>query len=156
MQLSQPLIFSGSEFLRKLSFEGIWKPMTRQYEVYEPSVEHYDIYREEQYPEYRWSHMIAIEHFDGRFHAVWNNGHAPKSFKLPYQRLLWATSDDGKSWGPPLRITEEETSTPLDTWDEAHNHWQPSLLNYRDESLWCIWSITGGNAQTDHRWLARI
>jgi len=116
--------------------------VTRQYELYVPEIERHDIYREDQHPEYRFSHMIVIEHFDGRFHAVWNNGHGPTHWKLPPQRMLWATSPDGREWSAPARITETKTETPLDKFEDEVAHWQPSLLNVRGETLWCLWSAT--------------
>ncbi len=124
----------------------------QRYRFYEPSIEKHYLHRDTPGATYLFGHMVSIEHFDGRFHAVWNNhhgGHAQRYYSdqgvpMPFQRLLWQTSQDCRTWSPPIRITEEATETPLDVWDEPHTHWQPNLLNYKDQQLWCIWCIGEG------------
>lgn len=120
-----------------------------RYSFYEPNVEQYYMYKDHPGCLYEFGHMVSIEHFDGRFHAVWNNHHgahcgrlyAAQNVARPNQRLLWQTSTDGKHWTEPVRITETSTDTPLDVWTDPHTHWQPNLLNYQNRELWCLWCI---------------
>ena len=124
------------------------------YKLYTPSVERRYLHKDVPGGKYLYGHMISIEHFDGRFHAVWNNHHGfpyAKAYReergeqIPFQRLLWQTSEDARTWSLPVRITETMTDTPLDTWSDPLSHWQPNLLNYHDRELWCIWSIGKGS-----------
>jgi hypothetical protein len=126
--------------------------MSAKYKLYQPKIEQLYLYQDKQDFTYAFGHMASIEYFDGRFHAVWNNhhgGHAVRYYKekneeMPFQRLLWQTSVDGKNWSYPIRITEEYTTVPLDKWSEPYTHWQPNLINYKDKELWCIWSLGKG------------
>ena len=126
---------------------------TFSYRLYQPEMEEHYLHRDEPGGTYLFGHMASIEYFDGRFHAVWNNHHGFPYHKylkeqgesVPFQRLLWQTSQDARSWTEPVRITEEMTATPLDQWSDPLTHWQPNLLNYLDRELWCIWSLGKGS-----------
>jgi len=128
-------------------------PERRPYKLYEPRIEQHYLYRDERDCTYPYGHMVSLAHFDGRFHAVWNNhhgfpyakAHRERGEPFPYQRLVWQTSRDAKTWSDPVRITEERTETPLDTWSAPYTHWQPNLLNYHDRELWCLWSLGLGS-----------
>src|SRR5690606_6815885 len=73
---------------------------TQRYAFYDPKIEEHYLYQDQADSPYAYGHMVSIEHFDGHFHAVWNNshgGHATRYFKekgrpQPFQRLLWQTS----------------------------------------------------------------
>lgn len=52
-------------------------------------------------PESAWtySHHASITHFNGRFHAIWSNGHIHEDY--PGQRILTASSSDFVEWSEP-------------------------------------------------------
>ena len=57
--------------------------------------------------EWFYSHHPHITHFNGRFYAIWSNGHVNEDDVG--QRVLMATSDDGQQWSRPHPLVD---STP--------------------------------------------
>ena len=113
-------------------------PPVRKYELYQPTVEHVTIHEGKLAPgHYAYNHMASVEWFDGRFHVVW--GGNPSTFfeGRPGQFNVWATSPDFRQWTMPQQLAHIG-ATPLPV-DPQVVEWQPNLLNYRDEELWCIW-----------------
>ena len=51
-----------------------------------------------------FSHHASITRFQGRYYAVWSNGHVDED--APEQRVLLATSDDFVHWSEPRPLVE--------------------------------------------------
>ena len=72
--------------------DGPLRSAISSYSFYEPSIEQHYISQDLPDSLYVFGHMVSIEYFDGKFHAVWNNshgGHAKRFFgekKSPYCR----------------------------------------------------------------------
>lgn len=54
--------------------------------------------------EWTYSHHQSIAFFRGRFHAIWSNGRQDED--APGQRVLWATSPDGRAWTTPRPLVD--------------------------------------------------
>lgn len=59
-------------------------------------------------PETEWtfSHHPHLAHFNGRFYAMWSNGRQDED--APGQRVLIASSADGRTWTPPAPLLDTQ------------------------------------------------
>ena len=64
----------------------------------------------------------------------------------PGQLNVWSTSPDFETWSVPQPLAHVGHS-PLPR-DPVCVQWQPNLLNYRDQQLWCVWSFNSKNPAT--------
>ena len=113
-------------------------PDERRYEFYQPTVEHVTLHEGKIAPgHYAYNHMVSVEWFDGQFHAVWGGNATTYAEGKPGQFNVWATSGDFRRWTMPEQLAHVGL-TPLPV-DPQVVEWQPNLLNYRGQQLWCIW-----------------
>ena len=54
--------------------------------------------------EWTYSHHAHLAHFNGRFLAIWSNGRCDED--APGQRVLLATSADGRTWTAPVPLLD--------------------------------------------------
>ena len=126
-----------------------------RYDFYQPEVKHVTIH-EGKLAEghYAYNHMASVEWFDGRFHAVWG-AHAQTHLEgKPGQLNVWSTSPDFETWGAPQPLAH--TGPDALVRDPQCVQWQPNLLNYRDQQLWCVWSFNSKNTELDGLWLSTL
>jgi len=127
----------------------------QQYDLYQPQVKHVVIhdgkFAEGHYP---YNHMASVEWLDGRFHCVWG-GHAETHLEgKPGQVNLWAVSRDFLTWSAPKHLAH--TGTHALPRDAECVQWQPNLLNYRNQQLWCVWSFNSRNPDLDGLYLSTM
>ena len=106
--------------------------------VYQPNVKYADIYfpHPAVRPLLRYNHDADIVKFKGRFIATWNANTVGKE-GVPGQFNYLSVSDDFEHWTPAVQpFTQKgDSENPV----EEDNQWQPSLINYHDETLFCAW-----------------
>ena len=103
---------------------------------------------------YAYNHMASVEWFDGKFHVVWG-AHAETHLEgKPGQLNVWSTSPDFETWSVPQPLAHVGHS-PLPR-DPVCVQWQPNLLNYRDQQLWCVWSFNSKNPDLDGLYLSTL
>lgn len=125
----------------------------RTYAFYDPTVEHLTIHEGKiSLGHYAYNHMVSVEWFDGRFHAVWG-GNADTFFEgKPGQFNVWATSADFRTWTAPAPLGHVgPDALPV---DPKVVEWQPNLLNYLDRQLWCVWFCRSGDARLQGTYLS--
>ncbi len=112
----------------------------RTYEYYQPQVTDRVIYNGTfGSGEFAYNHMVSLEHFRGKYYAVWGANAATNREGQPGQINVLSTSDDFINWTQPVDLAGPENSVvPVLAPDEVF--WQPELLNIRDEELICLWS----------------
>lgn len=110
----------------------------RRYQFYNPKIEHVTIHEGKVAPgHYAYNHMASVEWFDGQFHAVWGGNASTYAEGKPGQFNVWATSADFRRWTMPVKQAHVGPGAlPV---DPQVVEWQPNLLNYHDQQLWCIW-----------------
>jgi hypothetical protein len=125
------------------------------YDFYQPQVKHVTIHEGKLAPaHFAYNHMASVEWFDGRFHAVWG-AHAETHLEgKPGQLNVWATSPDFEKWSAPQALAHIGGDALAR--DPQCVQWQPNLLNYRDQQLWCVWSFNSRNAGLDGLWLSTL
>ncbi len=109
--------------------------------VYLPNITHAPVYfpRNGSAPYLRYNHCADTIRFRGRFLTVWNaNRNGREGVAGQYNFL--STSEDFIHWTSPLKLFSGDYCDP-----PIHSdlQWQPSLLNDRDETLFCAWCDTG-------------
>lgn len=111
-------------------------------EVYQPEVVTGLIYAADSSPDSpRYNHCADIVRFQGKFFALWM-GNTEKGEAKPGQSIYVSVSDDFKSWSRPTRpFTVELGTCPASDTEAGLIQWQPALVNYRDEILYCAWSL---------------
>lgn len=150
--------------------DGDW----RSYAVYDPNVTLVSIHHggtniSDPTPR-EYNSCASVEWFDGRFYCVWN--HNPTTFSEGWnqQRLAIAYSDDFKKWTAPALFVENaslsENPLPVgqpgvkpgrkDNAGQGAVLWQPNLLNYRGEELWCVWSGRFTDANLDGFYVSKL
>ena len=125
------------------------------YDVYQPQMKHVTIHEGKLVEgHYAYNHMVSVEWFDGRFHAVWG-GHAETHKEgIPGQLDLWATSPDFTTWSAPQPLAHTGPGA-LDR-DPLCVQWQPNLLAFKNRQLWCVWSFNSKEPQLDGLWLSTL
>ena len=127
----------------------------RRYQFYNPTVEHVSIHEGKVAPgHYAYNHMVAVEWFDGQFHAVWGGNAATFFEGKPGQFNVWATSPDFKRWSGPMQLSHVGNA-PLPV-DPKVIEWQPNLLNYLDRQLWCVWFCRSEDPQLQGTYLSTL
>ena len=108
------------------------------YKLYKPSVSHHAIHEGKfEKGHYPYNHMASVEWFDGKFYAVWGGNPNTHRESQPGQVLLLSTSEDFAHWTDPVEFVGLGAENPVV--DPKGVQWQPNLLNYYDEELWCLW-----------------
>ena len=127
----------------------------RHYDFYQPEVKHVTIH-EGKLAEghYAYNHMASVEWFDGRFHAVWG-AHAETHLEgKPGQVNVWSTSTAFEQWSAPQKLAHAGPGALLP--DPQGVQWQPNLLNYHDQQLWCVWSFNSKTPELDGLYLSTL
>jgi len=108
----------------------------KQYEIYSPKIT-----RGVMYPpgELHYNHDSSIEYFQGKFYGAWN-GNENRHEGKPGQRNYWAVSDDGLIWSEAVPFKD----VPVFGHPKWQTEWQPNLLSWNDQELWCFWTKAGG------------
>jgi hypothetical protein len=108
----------------------------RTYELYEPSITYSTVYSPGFY---LYNHCASVEYFDGLFYVVWNSNTASAEGE-ERQRLFLSTSTDFVNWSAPVHFvgTSAGAINPQD-WGIGQRQWQPNLMNYNGQQLWCMW-----------------
>ena len=106
--------------------------------VYQPKVKLVDIYFHHPgaTPALKYNHDVDIVKFKGRFLAAWNANELGYE-NVPGQFNFISVSDDFEHWSAPVRMftSDAAAENPVET----DNQWQPSFINWRDETLFCAW-----------------
>ncbi|MBQ8755600.1 MAG: exo-alpha-sialidase [Lentisphaeria bacterium] len=107
-------------------------------DFYDPQVSFYPIYspRTGELPFLRYNHDVDIIRFKGIFFALWNANETPaEGVPGQYNYLSW--SKDFITWSKPNKpfTASGGCINPVET----DNQWQPSLINWNDEILFCAW-----------------
>ncbi len=87
-------ITNGAEWKkdRPVALPGALKPKVESVLIYQPETE------------WTYSHHQSLAFFKGRFYAIWSNGR--KDEDAPGQRVLMASSADGKQWTTPRPLVD--------------------------------------------------
>lgn len=120
----------------------------RNYELYEPEITHTIVYEgilKENH--FAYNHCVSIEHFDGKFYAVWQANY--KNVEgFPGRKIYLSTSQNGKRWTEPVHFVGDGAINPvIPSVERSEMQSQPNLLNYKDRELWCSWCIRGFDGQ---------
>ena len=109
--------------------------------VYVPKITHAPVYfpRNGTAPYLRYNHCADTVRFHGRFFTAWNANRTGREGVAGQYNFL-SFSDDFNRWTPPVKLFAGELCDPPVCSDLQ---WQPSLLNDRDETLFCAWCDTG-------------
>ncbi len=105
--------------------------------IYSPKISRSPIYfpRNGSKPYLRYNHCVDIVPFKNSFLALWNANSTGQE-NYPGQYNFISRSEDFKSWSAPLQVFSGELcSNPV----KSDNQWQPSLINYKDEKVFCLW-----------------
>ncbi len=125
-------------FLSILNLEA--KPLRTGYELYEPSISRYMIYNNNTPPKsYLYSHCASLEWFDGKFYAIWNANNQTWEEGQWGQELALSTSTDFVNWTHPVNFVGPGYASNPRIDDPNKKQWQPNLMNYKGEELWCTW-----------------
>jgi hypothetical protein len=106
--------------------------------IYRPEVKTADIYfyHPGAKPELKYNHDVDIVKFKGKFFAAWNANESSGEYK-PGQFNFLSVSDDFEHWSPPVRLFTRDAAAENPV--ESDNQWQPTFINWRDETLFCAW-----------------
>lgn len=125
------------------------------YALYQPQVTHVAIHDGQLGDgHYAYNHMASVEWFDGRFHCVWGGNLTTHLEGKPGQLDLWSTSPDFLTWTAPQPLAH--TGPGALEADPQGVQWQPNLLNYLDQELWCVWTFNSSNPALDGLYLSRL
>lgn len=106
--------------------------------VYKPKLELSPIYvpREGKSPCLKYNHDVDIAKFKGRYFASWN-ANEEGAEDVPGQYNFLSVSEDFRNWSEPVKLFSSEAGceNPVD----SDNQWQPTFVNFRDETLFCAW-----------------
>ena len=115
----------------------------RALKLYRPLIRHADIYFPHPgvHPALKYNHDVDLAKFKGRFIASWN-ANETQAENVPGQFNYLSVSDDFEHWTTPVRLFTSEggSENPV----EEDNQWQPSLINYHDQTLFCAWCTFTG------------
>ncbi len=106
--------------------------------VYNPVVKLADIYfaHPAAQPLLLYNHDVDIVYFKGRYLAAWNaNEHTGEN--VPGQYNYLSISTDFENWSAPVRLFTAEAGCENPV--ESDNQWQPTFINWHDETLFCAW-----------------
>ncbi len=106
--------------------------------VYRPEVKTSPIYvpRAGSKPCLKYNHDVDVVKFKGRYIASWNANEA-NAEDVPGQYNFLSISSDFENWSVPVKLFSSEAGceNPVD----SDNQWQPSFVNWHDETLFCAW-----------------
>ena len=111
--------------------------------LYQPTVTDAAIYfpHPGQRPHLKYNHDVDIVKFKGRFIAAWNANESSGENE-PGQFNFMSVSDDFECWTEPVRLFTSEGGSENPVEDD--NQWQPSFINYHDETLFSAWCTFTG------------
>ena len=107
--------------------------------IYQPKVKLADIYFHHPgaKPALKYNHDVDIVKFKGRFFAAWNaNAVARRTCRASSISSASATTSSTGRRPCGMFTAEGGAENPV----ESDNQWQPSFINWRDETLFCAWS----------------
>lgn len=108
----------------------------RTYELYQPTITHHTVYSPGVY---LYNHCASVEFFDGKFFVVWN-ANTVNTEGVDNQRLLLSVSSDFINWSSPVHfVGPAGNAVNPQEFRVARRQWQPNLMNYKNEQLWCLW-----------------
>ncbi len=112
----------------------------RSYEFYNPEIIERSLYNGTfGEGDFAYNHMVSIEHFRGKYYAVWGANALTSREGQPGQINVISVSTDFVNWSQPVDLAGVELSEhPI--LEPTEVFWQPNLLNVRDEELLCMWS----------------
>jgi hypothetical protein len=88
----------------------------------------------------QYNHCPSVEYFQGKFYAVWNTNDV--QYESGYgQTVVCSTSNNFVNWSTPIHFVGSEGNAinPIENTNGLFKQWQPNLLNYNDQELWCFW-----------------
>lgn len=135
--------FAGIWVIFSACVSGMAGPVRENYQVYEPVITRHTVYDNGTPPKnFLYTHCASLEWFDGKFYAIWNANNRTWDEGEWGQELALATSTDFVNWTHPINfIGPGYAKNPVD--DPNRKQWQPNLMNYKDQELWCMW-LNGG------------
>lgn len=100
-------------------------------------------------PHMGYNHDSDITRFKGRYVAAWNANPETPEESRPGQRNYLSVSDDFQHWSVPVEpfTSKGRAVQPVDSSGNDFQ-WQPNFINYKNETLFCAWCVTGPNAAT--------
>ena len=109
-----------------------------QYELYQPSIRYSMICEGQTPPVYaKYQHCAAVEHFEGRFFAVWQSNPTVHIEWARGRKIHFSTSEDFQIWSTPELIAP----------DLPHvGGTQPLLLRAPQDGLWCLWLCSSSDS----------
>lgn len=100
-------------------------------------------------PHMGYNHDSDITQFKRRYIAAWNANPETPEESRPGQRNYLSVSDDFQHWSVPMEpfTSKGGAVQPVDSSGNDFQ-WQPNFINYKNETLFCAWCVTGPNAAT--------
>lgn len=112
-----------------------------KYRLFTPTVSHVTIHeathRTGHYP---YNHDVSVAWFNNRFYAAWNAHPDTHAEGHPGQINVIAESTDFEHWSEPEFFLGSTAVNGVTRSDGVM--WQPNLLNYKNQALWCFWCLT--------------
>jgi hypothetical protein len=129
-------------FVGTISYNAIFakNDNIRSYKLYTPNITSKVIYNGDLPGHNRYNHCPSLEYFEGNFYAVWNTNKVQKEGKKS-QIIVCSTSPDFDNWSDPIHFVGRDGNAVnrIENPNGMMMQWQPNLLNYKDQELWCFW-----------------